>query len=86
MNLPLRGSAHSRAPANRNADSVRCRIRRDGVHRSALKDMDMLVSLLALAAIIAVTLAGVAAAPWLSPLFVVFWSYNVWALYVAPNL
>jgi hypothetical protein len=49
-------------------------------------DMDMLVSLLALAAIIAVTLAGVAAAPWLSHLFVVFWSYNVWALYVAPNL
>ena len=47
--------------------------------------MDMLVSLLALAAIIAVTLAGVAAAPWLSYLFVVFWSYNVWALYVAPN-
>jgi hypothetical protein len=48
--------------------------------------MDMLVSLLALAAIIAVTLPGVAAAPWLSALFVVFWSYNVWALYVAPNL
>jgi len=48
--------------------------------------MDMLVSLLALAAIIAVTLAGVAAALWVSPLFVVLWRYHVWALYVAPNL